>query len=47
MDYIIHGSEEHMTPIAQRNIKETDIIFLKQFWRNILYDSQRKIYQKV
>ena len=41
-----HVSEEHMIPVSYRNIKETGIIFLKWFWRNILYDSQRKIYQK-
>ena len=29
MDYIIHGPEEHMTPVSYRNIKETGIIFLK------------------
>ena len=43
----IHGlPEEHMTPVSHRNIKETDIIFLKWFWRNILYDSQGKMCQK-
>ena len=46
MDYIIHVSGECIIPVSYRNIKETGIIFPKWFWRNISYNSQRRMYWK-